>query len=83
VSITAEKIATEALRLPKEERAFVARKLIFSLETETDPGAETEWLEVIERRSREIAEDKVQCRPVKEIVRKIRARLNATRRQPS
>jgi hypothetical protein len=83
VSIVAEKIATEALGLPTEERAFVARKLISSLEPETDPSAEMEWLEVIERRSREIAKGKVTCHPAEETVRKIRAKLHASRRQPS
>jgi hypothetical protein len=47
-----------------------------------DADAEAQWQEVIERRSREIEEGKVTCRPVEETVRDIRAKLHA-RRQPS
>jgi hypothetical protein len=45
-----------------------------------DVDAETQWQEVIDRRSREIEEGKVTCRPVAETVRDIRAKLNASRR---
>ena len=83
MSIVAEKIASEALGLSAEERALVARRLISSLETDIDPSAETEWLEVIDRRSREIAQGKVRCRPVEEVVQGIRSKLHASRRQPS
>jgi hypothetical protein len=82
VSILAEKIVNDALGLPTKERAFLARELISSLEPEDD-SAEVEWFKVIDRRSREISDGKVQCRPVAEIVKKIRAKLHASRRQPS
>ena len=36
MSIAAEKIAAEALALPDEERAFLARELIVSLDSEID-----------------------------------------------
>ena len=83
MSIAAEKITAEALALPDDERAFLARELIVSLDSETDRDAEAEWAEVIDRRSREISEGKVQCRPVEETIRNIRAKLHASRRQPS
>jgi putative addiction module component (TIGR02574 family) len=83
MSIAAEKIAAEALALPDDERAFLARELIVSLDSETCHNAETEWAEVIDRRSREISEGKVQCHPVGETVRNVRAKLHASRRQPS
>lgn len=83
MSIAAEKIATEALALPEEERASIVRELIVSLDSEIHPDTEAEWVEVIDRRSREISEGKVPCHPVKETVRNIRARLHASRRQPS
>ena len=81
MSITAEKVA-EVLALPEEDRAYLARQLIASLDDTVDADAETQWNEVIDRRSREIEEGKVQCRPVEETLRDVRARLNA-RRQPS
>jgi putative addiction module component (TIGR02574 family) len=70
------------LALPQSDRAYLARELIASLDDTVDADAETEWQKVIDRRSREIEEGKVSCRPVTEVVRDIRAKLHA-RRQPS
>ncbi len=81
MSVAAEKVA-EMLALPQSDRAYLARQLIASLDDTVDADAETEWQEVIDRRSREIEEGKVNCRPVTETVREIRAKLHA-RRQPS
>lgn len=81
MSVTAEKVA-EVLALPEQDRAYLARQLIASLDDTVDADAETHWNEVIDRRSREIEEGKVTCRPVKEVVRDIRGKLHA-RRQPS
>ena len=81
MSIPAEKVA-EVLALPDKDRAFLAHKLIASLDNTIDPDAETQWHDLIERRSTEIGEGKVHCGPVDEAVRKIRKKLHA-RRQPS
>ena len=81
MSVIAEKVA-EMLALPQSDRAYLARQLIASLDDTVDADAETEWQEVIDRRSREIEEGKVTCRPMEETVRDIRAQLHA-RRQPS
>jgi putative addiction module component (TIGR02574 family) len=81
MSLEAEKVA-EVLALPEQDRAYLARQLIASLDPQHDADAEEQWVEVIERRSREIEEGRVNCRPVEETVRDIRAKLHA-RRQPS
>jgi hypothetical protein len=81
MSIAAEKVA-ELLAWPEKDRASLARQLIVSLDATVDPDAETKWHEVIDRRSREIEEGKVSCRPVERVVRDIREKLHA-RRQPS
>jgi putative addiction module component (TIGR02574 family) len=81
MSITAEKMA-EIMALPQEDRAYLAHELIVSLDKASDPDAETEWNAVIDRRTREIEEGKVECRPIEETIREIRDELNA-RRQPS
>ncbi|MCO5053724.1 MAG: addiction module protein [Verrucomicrobiae bacterium] len=81
MSVTAEKVA-EMLALPEQDRAYLARQLIASLDDAVDADAETQWQEVIDRRSREIEAGKVSCRPVAETVRDIRASLHA-HRQPS
>ena len=80
MSISAEKVA-EVLALPEEDRAYLAHRLIASLDS-TDVDAEAQWNEVIDRRSREIEEGKVQCRPIEETLRDVRAKLDASR-QPS
>ena len=67
MSIAAEKVA-EVLALPEQDRAFLARQLIASLDNAVDADAETQWQQVIDRRSREIEEGKVSCRPVELVV---------------
>ena len=81
MSMTAEKVA-EVLALPEKDRAYLAQQLIASLHDPMDAGAEAGWVEVIDRRSREIEESRVECRPVEETLKNIRAKLNAGR-QPS
>ena len=76
MSIAAEKVA-EVLGLPEEDRAFLARQLIASLDDTVDPGAETQWHEVIDRRSREMVEGRVDARSEEEVIRDIRTKLHA------
>ncbi len=78
MSIAAEKVA-EVLALPEEDRAFLARQLIASLDDTVEADAETQWNEVIDRRSREMAEGKVDTRTEEEMLRDIRTRLHAHR----
>lgn len=79
----AEKLAAEVLALPSSVRAFLAHKLIASLEEDIDEEAESQWMQVIDRRGKEIEDGLVTCRPVAELVREIRAKLDAQRRQSS
>lgn len=81
MSVAADKIA-EVLALPVQDRAFLAHQLIASLDNVVDLDAEKQWRDAIDRRSREIEEGQVKCRPVAETVRDIRAKLHA-RREPS
>ena len=81
MGIAADKMA-EVLALPKEDRAFLAHRLLASLDDTVDPHSDAQWLEVIDRRSREIDQGAVSCRPVDQAVGEIRKKLHA-RRQPS
>jgi len=81
MSIAAEKVV-EMLALPEQDRAYLARQLIASRDDTVDADPETQWHAVIDRRSREIEEGKVSCRPVKQVVQDVRDKLHA-RRQPS
>ena len=76
MSVTAEKV-TEMLALPEEDRAYLAHQLIASLDDVEDADAKEQWQELIERRSRELAEGRVDARPEEEVVRDIRAKLHA------
>ncbi len=78
MSIVSEK-AAEVLALPEQDRAYLARQLIASLDPQHDTDSEEQWAEVIERRSHEIEKGQVACRPVEETVRDIRATLDARR----
>src|SRR5208283_3507858 len=82
MSIAAEKVA-EVMALPEQDRAYLARQLIASLDDTVDADAEAQWNEVIDRRSREMAEGRVDARPEEEMIRHIRAKLNAARHQTS
>ena len=50
MSIAAEKMA-EVLGLPKQDRAYLARELIASLDDSVETDAEAQWAEVIGRRT--------------------------------
>lgn len=80
MSIAAEKVA-EVLALPEQDRAFLARQFIASLDDAVDADAEVKWNKVIDRRSREMAEGRVDARPEEEMIRDIRARLHARRQR--
>lgn len=76
MSVAAEKVA-EVLALPEQDRAFLARQLIASLDDTADADAETQWNEVIDRRSLEMAAGRVDTRSETEMIRDIRAKLHA------
>lgn len=80
MSVTAEKVA-EVLALPEQDRAYLAHQLITSLDNTVDTDAEAQWNEVIDRRSREMAEGRVDARPEEDVIEAIRAKLHA--RHPS
>ena len=76
MSIAAEKMA-EVLAWPEQDRALLARQLIASLDNTVEPDAETQWNEVIDRRSREMTEGRVDARSEEEMIRDIRTKLHA------
>ena len=76
MSIAAEKLA-EVLAWPEQDRAFLARQLIASLDETVEPEAETEWNEVIDRRSREMTEGRVDTRSEQQMIQDVRAKLHA------
>ena len=54
MSITAEKVMTEAMGLPPVLRAFVAEKLIESLDAPDVPALSAKWKKEVQRRCTEV-----------------------------
>ena len=73
--MNAANIEEEALALPLRERAKLVERLLDSLENLPEPEAEALWLDVAERRAREIDEGRVQLITPEELERRIRAQL--------
>ena len=57
--MSVDDLVAEALRLPRRERARVAEELLSSLEEPADEVAAA-WATELERRSRDVAEGRVQ-----------------------
>ncbi len=70
-----QEIEEQALQLPADERAFLAERLISSLDEEEDPEAERRWVEEAERRYRDYRKGKVVARPAESVLRDIRTKL--------
>ncbi len=75
MSIPVDQIVAEALRLPAPVRAFVAEKLIESLDTERDEGLSPAWREEVCKRCREIEDGLVELRHAEDVFAKAHAAL--------
>ena len=75
VSMTAEKIVTEALALSPQVRAFVAERLIESLDTISGEDLSPAWRDEVRKRCREIDEGVVELREVADVFSKAHAAL--------
>ncbi len=69
------RVAHEALRLPPEERAKLAHKLLLSLDALSEEELEQAWLVEADRRARELDRGEVLPVPAEEVRRKARALL--------
>jgi putative addiction module component (TIGR02574 family) len=73
--MNANTIEEKALALPVQERAKLIERLLESLDTLPEQEAEALWLDVAERRAREIDEGKVQLVTPEELQRRIQTHL--------
>jgi putative addiction module component (TIGR02574 family) len=72
---------TDALRLPVEDRARLAHKLLVSLEDEeAHPNVEAEWAQELQRRAREVLSGAVETEDAEVVLDRISARLRDGRR---
>jgi len=54
-----EAVIAEALKLSAEDRTELVARLLESLDDNADPGHEAAWTEVIDRRMKDITEERV------------------------
>lgn len=78
-----QELADELLSLPLSSRAFLAEKLVESIDNYADPEIEAAWHEEISRRLREYEEGKVVGIPAGQVFREARERLDEARQIPS
>ena len=75
MSITAEKLVTEAMGLPPTLRAFVAEKLIESLDAPDSPTLSAKWRKEVRRRCAEVDRGSVKLREADAVFAKAYASL--------
>jgi len=76
MSMTAEKLVSEALQMPNTLRAFVAERLIESLDFDSDVDLSPEWKAEIDKRCREMDEGTVSLIDANSVFKKAYARLS-------
>ncbi|MCA9432784.1 MAG: addiction module protein [Candidatus Omnitrophica bacterium] len=70
-----EKLVSEALSLSPQARAFVAEKLIESLDTERGEDLSPAWREEVRKRCAEMDEGSVELRDAEEVFARAQASL--------
>ena len=78
-----EAIAQELLALPRSSRAFLAERLIESIDDDASPEIEDAWGEEISRRIAEYGGCRVKAVPAEDVFAEARERLNEARRVSS
>jgi len=72
---TTEKVMTEAMKLPTPLRAYVAEKLIESLDLDDAPKLSAKWRREIRRRCAEVDRGTVNLRDARDVFASARASL--------
>ncbi len=68
-----QKIESEALHLPREERAQLIQRLVLSLESPSEEELRSDWLLEARRRAEELDSGSVQAVSGEEVIRKAKA----------
>ena len=71
----ASKLEAKALKLPPEERARLAERLISSLDQASDPESEVLWVQEAERRLDELESGQVETIPAERVIENARSSL--------
>ena len=72
---SSRQLEAQVLKLPREERARLAERLISSLDEESDAEAEAAWIREGERRLDELKSGKAKGRAAAGVFRRARAAL--------
>nr|VFJ61064.1 MAG: putative addiction module component, TIGR02574 family [Candidatus Kentron sp. FW]VFJ66120.1 MAG: putative addiction module component, TIGR02574 family [Candidatus Kentron sp. FW] len=67
MSVVLEKLEQDVLGLPRQERAFLANRLLSSLDDEISDDVEAAWVIEVERRYREYKEGRAEPIPASEV----------------
>jgi hypothetical protein len=78
MSAEARRLLDATLNLPPGERALVAEALLESLASAEEVNANARWPEILEQRSREAREGRVETRDWDEVLLTARGRLHST-----
>ena len=70
-------IEDEIRRLPPKAQERLLHVLLEELDGPPDPNVEAEWLDEVQRRSRELDEGSVKAIPANEVFARLRERLKA------
>ena len=73
---TLDTLADDALILPPEQRLALAFRLLKSVESEDDPGAEAAWDSELARRLERIEAGNDPGRPAEDVLAEIRAKYS-------
>jgi putative addiction module component (TIGR02574 family) len=79
VAMSTDKLRSEVLALPAEQRAELAHVLLESLHEDADPSAETAWIEELDRRAQAVADGSARLVDWEEARERITAQLKARR----
>lgn len=77
--MSADHLRRDALALPLDERAALAKDLLQSLDGDAEPGAERAWVEELDRRAQAVANGTATLVDWDDAERRITARLKARR----
>ena len=75
MTVLAQKLADEALLLPREDRAELVEKLLQSLNVPTQTEIDRLWIEEAEKRVKDYEEGKIKSIDGEEVIKEIRDRL--------
>ena len=80
MSDSARELESRAMRLPARARARLAELLISSLDPQTDPDVEAQWLEESEHRLAELETGEASSQPAERVFEEARSKLRQERR---